>query len=147
MNIGSYVILPTPAATTFISEWAASASSAIQAKQQDQFFLPNLQHLYELCATPGSCLAKRTEVRPCSAHGQSALPPCQHQFPWLMLCCMHVDLLFAWQAGPSSKQAGWLALDRQSHNAITGSVLPPRLAACGWSESALPHVPAILLVL
>lgn len=69
VNIGSYVILPTPAATTFISEWAASASSAIQAKQQDQFFLPNLQHLYELCATPGSCLAKRTEL----ADGQKAL--------------------------------------------------------------------------
>lgn len=63
VNIGNYVILPTPAATTFLETWSASASAAIQAKQQDQFFLPSLQHLFELCHTPGSCLAKRGEVR------------------------------------------------------------------------------------
>lgn len=81
VNIGSYVVLPTPASIRLYDAWAGSAVAAIRDKKQDQFFLPKLSHLFDLCNTRHSCLEKRkaqvssrARWRGCLAAGERLSP-------------------------------------------------------------------------
>ena len=53
------MVLPTPATIRLYDAWAGSAVAAIRDKKQDQFFLPKLSHLFDLCNTRHSCLERR----------------------------------------------------------------------------------------
>lgn len=58
---GNYVALPTPATQRLFNAWAGSAVAAIKARKQDQFYLPKLNHLYDLCNAQFVCREKRDE--------------------------------------------------------------------------------------